>query len=100
MLNLGQNVRLKPQYFLETTYALLKELQNHNIIEQINSSPQSNPTYGTTYSNPLISLPKRDSIKNYYTQDTLLLTQFFALNYIDDILLRSNSKEHMFQPIE
>ena len=29
-----------------------------------------------------------------------LIEQSFALVYIDDILLLSNSKEHMFQPIE
>ena len=164
---------------------LLKELEKHNIIKQIGSSPQDQPVYGTTYLYPLIIIPKGDSIecvldarhldsnteqsdeswpieplapqlaranKNYkcpidlmyayvhtpLDEETIKLTSFssgdkffafirgfyglkvlpnfftkqistffktlieqgFALVYIDDILLLSNSKEHMFQLIE
>ena len=164
---------------------LLKELEKYNIIKQIGSSPQDKPVYGTTYLNPLIIIPKGDTIKcvldarhlNSNTEqsdeswpfeplapqlarankkyksaidlmyayahtpldeDTIKLTSFssgdklfafirgfyglkglptfitkqmstffktlieqgFALVYIDDILLLSDSKEHMFQLIE
>ena len=43
--------------------ALLKELEKNNIIKQIGSSPQDKPVYGTTYLNPLIIIPKGDTIK-------------------------------------
>ena len=42
---------------------LLKELEKHNIIRQIGSSPQDKPNYGTTYLNPLIIITKKESIK-------------------------------------
>ena len=165
--------------------ALLKELEKYNIIKQIGSSPQDKPVFGTTYLNPLIIIPKGDTIKcvldarhlNSKTEqsdeswpiepsspqlarankkyksaidpmyayahtpldeDTIKLTSFssgdklfafirgfyglktlpnffteqmstffknlieqgFALVYIDDILLLSDSKEHMFQLIQ
>ena len=162
--------------------ALFKELENYNIIKQIGSSPRDKPVYGTTYLNPLIIIPKGDTIKcvldarhlnsnteqsddswpieplapqlarankkyksaidlMYATahtpldEDTIKLTSFssgdklfafirgfyglkgffdkqmstffkipieqgFALVYNDDILLLSDSKEHMFQLIE
>ena len=40
------------------------------------------------------------SLQNRCRPSLKLLKQGFALNYIDDILLLSNSKEHMFQLIE
>ena len=174
-----------PIHYRDKLNTLLKELKKHNIIKQIGSSPQDKPVYGTTYLNPLIILPKGDSIKcvldarhlnssteqsdkswpieplaplvarankkykcaidlmNAYAhtpldEDTIKFTSFssgdklfafirgfyglkslpnfftkqissffrrfieqgFALVYIDDILLLSNSKEHMFQLIE
>ena len=52
-----------PIHYREKFNNLLKELEKHNIIKQIGSSPQDKPVYGTTYLNPLIILPKGDSIK-------------------------------------
>ena len=174
-----------PIHYRDKLNALLKELEKYNIIKQIGSSPQDKPVYGTTYLNPLIIIPKGDTIKcvldarhlNSNTEqsdeswpieplapqlarankkyksaidlmsayahtpldeDTIKLTSFssgdklfafirgfyglkglpnfftkqmstffktlieqgFALVYIDDILLLSDSKEHMFQLIE
>ena len=174
-----------PIHYRDKLNILLKELEKYNIIKQIGSSPQDKPVYGTTYLNPLIIIPKGDTIKcvldarhlNSNTEqsdeswpieplapqlarankkyksgidlmyayahtpldeDTIKLTSFssgdklfafirgfyglkglpkfftkqmstffktlieqgFALVYIDDILLLSNSKEHMFQLIE
>ena len=174
-----------PIHYRDKLNVLLKELQKYNIIKQIGSSPQDKPVYGTTYLNPLIIIPKGDTIKcvldarhlNSNTEqsdeswpieplapqlarankkyksaidlmyayahtpldeDTIKLTRFssgdklfafirgfyglkglpnfftkqmstffktlieqgFALVYIDDILLLSDSKEHMFQLIE
>ena len=43
--------------------AFLKKLEKHNIIKQIGSSTDDKATYGTTYLNPLIIIPKSDSIK-------------------------------------
>ena len=174
-----------PIHYRDKLNALLKELEKHKIIKQIGSSPQDKPVYGTTYLNPLIIIPKGDSIKcvldarplksnteqsdeswpieplapqlarankkyksaidlmyayahtplddetikptsfssghklfafirGFYGLEGLpkfftkqmssffktLIEQGFALVYIDDILLLSNSKEHMFQLIE
>ena len=174
-----------PIHYRDKLNVLLKELEKYNIIKQIGSSPQDKPVYGTTYLNPLIIIPKGDTIKcvldarhlNSNTEqsdeswpieplapqlarankkyksaidfmyayahtpldeDTIKLTNFssgdklfafirgfyglkglpnfctkqmstfiktlieqgFALVYIDDILLLSDSKEHMFQLIE
>ena len=174
-----------PIHYRDKLNVLLKELEKYNIIKQIGSSPQDKPVYGTTSLNPLIIIPKGDTIKcvldarhlNSNTEqsdeswpieplapqlarankkyksaidlmyayahtpldeDTIKLTSFssgdklfafirgfyglkrlpnfftkqmstffktlieqgFALVYIDDILLLSDSKEHMFQLIE
>ena len=175
-----------PIHYRDKLNALLKELEKNNIIKQIGSSPQDKPVYGTTYLNPLIIIPKGDTIKcvldarhlNSNTEhsdeswpileplapqlarvnkryksavdlmyayahtpldeDTIKLTSFFsgdklfafirgffglkvlpkfftkqmstffktlieqgfAFLYIDDIILLSDSKEHMFQLIE
>ena len=171
-----------PIHYRDKPNVLLKELEKYNIIKQIGSSPQDKPVYGTNYLNPLIIIPKGDTIKcvldarhlNSNTEqsdeswpiehlapqlarankkykssidlmyayahtpldgDTIKLTRFssgdklcafirgfyglkglpnfftkqmstffktlieqgFALVYIDDILLLSDSKEHMFQ---
>ena len=42
---------------------LEKELEKYNIIKQSGFSPQDKPVYGTTYLNPLIVIPKGDTIK-------------------------------------
>ena len=173
-----------PIHYRDKLNTLLKHLERDNIIKQIGSSPHDKPVYGTTYLNPLIIIPKGDSIKcvldarhlNSNTkqsdeswpieplapqlatarkyksaislmyayahtpldEETIKLTSFssgdklfafirgfyglkgiptffnkqmssifktpieqgFALEYNDDILLLSNSKEHMFQLIE
>ena len=171
-----------PIHYRDKLNALLKELEKYNNIKQIGSSQQDKPVYGTTYLNPLIIIPKGDTIKcvldarhpnsnseqsdeswpieplapqlarsnkKYKSatdltyayahtplgEDTIKLTSFssgdklfafirsfygrkrlpnfltkqmstffktlieqgFALVYIDDILLLSDSKEHMFQ---
>ena len=172
-------------HYRDKLNVLLKELEKYIIIKQIGSSPQDKPVYGTTYLNPLIIIPKGDTIKcvldlrhlnsnteqsdeswpfehlapqlarankryksaidlmyayahtpldedtfkltsfssgdklfafirgfyglkglpNFFTKQMstffkTLIEQSFALVYIDDILLLSDSKEHMFQLIE
>ena len=52
-----------PIHYRDKLNALLKELEKYNIIKQIGSSPQDKPVYGTTYLNPLIIIPKGDTIK-------------------------------------
>ena len=174
-----------PIHYRDKLNVLLKELEKYNIIKQIGSSPQDKPVYGTTYLNPLIIIPKGDTIKcvldarnpnsnteqsdeswpieplapqlarankkyksaidlmyaythtlldedttkltsfssgdklfafirsfyglkglpNFFTKQMstffkTLMEQGFALVYIDDILLLSDSKEHLFQLIE
>ena len=51
-----------PIHYGDKLNNLLKELEKHNIIKQIGSSPQDKPVYGTTYLN-LIIIPKGDTIK-------------------------------------
>ena len=52
-----------PIHYREKLKNLLKELEKHNIIKQIGSSPEDKHNYGTTYLNPIIIIPKGDSIK-------------------------------------
>ena len=52
-----------PIHYREKLNNLLEELEKHNIIKQIGSSPEDKPNYGTTYFNPLIIIPRGDSIK-------------------------------------
>ena len=52
-----------PIHYRAKLNTLLKDLEKHNIIKQIGSIPQDKPVYGTTYLNPLIIIPKGDSIK-------------------------------------
>ena len=52
-----------PIHYRDKLNTLLKDLEKHNIIKQIGSSPQDKPVYGTTYLNPFIIIPKGDSIK-------------------------------------
>ena len=59
MLNLSHNVHPKVSY--HKLKAFLKELEKYKIIKQIGSSPPDEPDYGTTYLNPLITIPKEDS---------------------------------------
>ena len=52
-----------PIHYRDKLNVLLKELGKYNIIKQIGSFPQDKPVYGTTYLNPLIIIPKGDTIK-------------------------------------
>ena len=52
-----------PIHYRDKLNSLLKELEKYNIKKQIGFSPQDKPVYGTTYLNPLIKVPKGDSIK-------------------------------------
>ena len=51
-----------PNHYQDKFNTLLKELEKYNIMKQIGSSLQVKPVHGTTHSNPLIILPKGDSI--------------------------------------
>ena len=51
-----------PIHYRDKLNALLKELEKHNILKQIGSSPQDKPVYGTTYLNHLIIILKGDTI--------------------------------------
>ena len=52
-----------PIHYRDKLNVLLKEVEKYNIIKQIGSSPQDKPVYGTTYLNPLIIIPKGDTIQ-------------------------------------
>ena len=77
--------QLKPQrptkipiHYREKLNKLLIELEKHNIIKQIGSTPEEKQNIGTTFLNPLIIIPKGDTIKivldarhlNSYTNQT------------------------------
>ena len=51
-------IRLKPD-----AQHLTQRPSNYNTIKQIGFSPDDKPTYGTIFLNPLIIIPKGDSIK-------------------------------------
>ena len=52
-----------PIHYRDKLNALVKELEKYSIIKQIGSFPQDKPVYGITYLNPLIIIPKGDTIK-------------------------------------
>ena len=52
-----------PIHYRDKLNVLLKELEKYNIIKQIGSSPQDKPVYGTTFLNPVIIIPKGDTLK-------------------------------------
>ena len=52
-----------PIHYRDKLNTLFKELEKHNKIKQIGSSPQDKPVYGTTYLNPSNIIPKGDTIK-------------------------------------
>ena len=69
-IRLNPNVQLMTQrppkvpiHYRDKLNVLLKELEKYNIIKQIGSSPLDKPVYGTTYLNPLIIIPKGDTIQ-------------------------------------
>ena len=49
-------------HYRDKLNALLKELEKYNIVKQIGSSSQDKPVYGTTSFNPLINIPKGDTM--------------------------------------
>ena len=52
-----------PIHYRDELNTLIKDLEKYNIIKQVGSSPQDKPVYSTTYLNPLIMIPKGDTIK-------------------------------------
>ena len=52
-----------PLHYREKLKTLLDELEKHNIIRQIGSTHSDKSIYGTTFLNPLIIIPKGDTIK-------------------------------------
>ena len=52
-----------PIHYRDKLNVFLKDLTKYNIIKQIGSSPPDKPVYSTTYLNPLIIIPKGDTIK-------------------------------------
>ena len=49
-----------PSHYRDKVNTLRKELEKHNIIKQIGSSPQDKPVYGTTYLNQPFKIPEGD----------------------------------------
>ena len=74
----------------------LKELEKH-IIKQIGSSPQDKPVYGTNYLNPLIIIPKGDTIKcvldaRHLNSNTEQSDQAWPIEPLAPQLARANKK--------
>ena len=57
------NVTLKYRFIRDELNNSLKELEKHNIIKHIGSSSEDKANFGTVYSNPMIIIPKGDSIE-------------------------------------
>ena len=69
-IRIKENCKLQTQrpskvliHYRDRLNKLLTELEKYNIIKQIGSSSDEKHTIGTTFSNPLILIPKGDSIK-------------------------------------
>ena len=63
LLLITQRPSKDPIHYRDKLNALLKELEKHNFVKQNGSSPHDKPVYGTAYLNPLIIIPKGDTIK-------------------------------------
>ena len=88
MLNLLQN--------------FLKELEKHNIIKQIGSSPQDKPLYGTIYLNPLIIILKGNTIKcvldaRHFNSNTEQSDESWPIEPLTPQLARANKKQTNLQ---
>ena len=86
-----------PIHYRDKLNALLKELEKYNIIKQIGSSPQAKPVYGTTYLNPLIIIPKGDTIKcvldaRHLNSNTEQSDQSWPIEPLAPQLARANKK--------
>ena len=72
-------------------------LKKNNIIKQIGSSPQDKPVYGTTYLNPLIIIPKGDTIKcvlaaRHLNSNTEQSDEYWPIEPLAPQLARANKK--------
>ena len=86
-----------PVHYRDKLNTLLKELEKQNITKQIGSSPQDKPVYGTTYLNPLIIIPKGDSIKcvlnaRHLTSNTKHSDESWPIDILAPHLSRANKK--------
>ena len=93
-----------PIHYRDKLNALLKELEKYNIIKQIGSSPQDKRVYGTTYLNPLIIIPKGDSIKcvsdaRYLNSNTEQSDESWPIEPLAPQLARANKKQTNLQLI-
>ena len=90
-----------PIHYKDKLNALQKELEKHNLIKQIGSSPHDKPTYGTTYLNPLVIIPKGDSIKCVLDARDPILTQMNLTNVglLNLLLLNAETKSTNVQLI-
>ena len=86
-----------PNHNRDKLNTLLKELEEHNIIKQIGSSPQDNPVFGTTYLNLLLIRPKGDTIKcvldaRHHNSNTEQLDEYWPIEPLAPQLARANKK--------
>ena len=86
-----------PIHYRGKLNALLKELEKYNIIKQIGFSSQDKPVYGTTYLNPLLIVPKGDSIKcvldvRYLNSNTEQSDESWPIEPLAPQLARTNKK--------
>ena len=86
-----------PIHYRDKLNNLLKDLEKHNIIKQIGSSPHDKPVYGTTYLNPLIIITKGDSIKcvldaRHLNSDTEHSDEAWPIEPLAPQLARANKK--------
>ena len=86
-----------PIHFRDKLNALPKELEKHNINKQFDSSPDGKPTYGTTYLNPLIIIPKGDSVRcvldaRHLNSNTVQSDESWPIERLAHQLARANEK--------
>ena len=86
-----------PIHYRDKLNTLLKDLEKHNIIKQIGSSPHDKHVYGTTYLNPLIIIPKGDSINcvldaRHLNSNTEQSDESWPIELLAPELARANKK--------
>ena len=85
------------RYYRDRINKLLTELEKYNIIKQIGSSSDEKHTIGTTFLNPLIIIPKGNSIKvvldaRHLTSNTKQELESWSIEPLAPQLARANKK--------
>ena len=86
-----------PIHYRDKLNARLREIEKHNILKQISFTPQDKSVIDTSYLNPLIIIPKGDSIKcvldaRHLNSNTEQYEESWPIESLAPQLARANKK--------